>query len=383
MCAIDNYLRFPSRSFGPGAKGGNAVCPDGAMCRLAARLQLPELAENAKCHIVVFCHGFTSSKEWPVFDMLADSLLNEGIGVFRFDFNGHGESDGKFEDMTVPGEIEDTLSAVSFVGKLRHTQDISLLGHSQGGVVAAMTAGILGADKIRSLVLMAPAAVLKDDAARGNTMGALYDPYHLPEYVELPSGHRLGRAYIQTAVSLPIYETAANYGGPAMILHGLEDTLVPYAYGEHFAEVMPDAAIELIPAENHNFTFDTEYSVSVAVKWLSSQLKQNDELMAAARKPARKVRYVPDVKIRVDDHYPEMYTEFPDVSFPRDQKVVIDVIVNRLGIVTKAVVGDGTTVRDEDVLYVCKMAALKIDFSFNPDAPDRMAGKVTYSYITE
>lgn len=74
MCAIDNYLRFPSRSFGPGAKGGNAVCPDGAMCRLAARLQLPELAENAKCHIVVFCHGFTSSKEWPVFDMLADSL---------------------------------------------------------------------------------------------------------------------------------------------------------------------------------------------------------------------------------------------------------------------------------------------------------------------
>ena len=48
MCAIDNYLRFPSRSFGPGAKGGNAVCPDGAMCRLAARLQLPECMEILK-----------------------------------------------------------------------------------------------------------------------------------------------------------------------------------------------------------------------------------------------------------------------------------------------------------------------------------------------
>ncbi len=279
MCGTDNYFRFPSCSFASGSKDCNAGCPDRAKGRLAARLQLPELAENKKCHIVVFCHGFTSSKEWPVFDMLADSLLNEGIGVFRFDFNGHGESDGKFEEMTVPGEIEDALSAVSFVGGFHQTQDISLLGHSQGGVVAAMTAGILGADTIKSLVLMSPAAVLKDDAARGNTMGALYDPHHLPEYVELPSGHRLGRDYIQTAASLPIYETAANYGGPAMILHGLEDTLVPHAYGEHFAEVMPDATIELIPAENHNFTFDTAYAVSIAVKWLSSQLKQNDELL--------------------------------------------------------------------------------------------------------
>ena len=97
--------------------------------------------------------------------MLADSLLNEGIGVFRFDFNGHGESDGKFEEMTVPGEIEDALSAVSFVGGFHQTQDISLLGHSQGGVVAAMTAGILGADTIKSLVLMSPAAVLNTGLA--------------------------------------------------------------------------------------------------------------------------------------------------------------------------------------------------------------------------
>lgn len=109
----------------------------------------------------------------------------------------------------------------------------------------------------------------------------------------------------------------------------------------------------------------------------------DESASATSRKPARKVSYVPDVKIRVDDHYPKRHTEFPDVSFPRDQKVVIDVIVNRSGIVTKAVVGDGTTVQDEDVLYVCKMAALKIDFSFNPDAPDRMAGKITYSYIPE
>ena len=109
----------------------------------------------------------------------------------------------------------------------------------------------------------------------------------------------------------------------------------------------------------------------------------DERASAPARNPDRKVRYVPDVKVRVDDHYPIGDAEFPDVSFPRDQKVVIDVIVNQLGLVTKASVGDGTTVQDEDVQYVCKMAALKILFSFNPDAPSRIAGKITYSYIPE
>lgn len=109
----------------------------------------------------------------------------------------------------------------------------------------------------------------------------------------------------------------------------------------------------------------------------------DERASAPARNPDKKVRYVPDVKVRVDDHYPIGDAEFPDVSFPRDQKVVIDVIVSQLGTVTKASVGNGTTVQDEDVLYVCKMAALKICFSYNPDAPSRIAGKITYSYIPE
>ena len=91
----------------------------------------------------------------------------------------------------------------------------------------------------------------------------------------------------------------------------------------------------------------------------------------------------PDVKVRVEDHYMMLDPEFPDVSFPKDELVVIDIIVNQLGIVVRAIINDGTTVRDEDVLYACKEAALKLLFSYNPDAPDRTAGKVIYSYVEE
>lgn len=133
-------------------------------------------------------------------------------------------------------------------------------------------AGQLNYPQIRSVVLMAPAAVLKDDALRGSTMGASYDPWHAPEYVQLPSGHKLGRNYIQTALSLPIYETAAIYSGPVEIIHGMADRVVPYTYGQRFAEKMPGAIIQLLPAEDHSFTQNTAYAAALAVEWLSLEL---------------------------------------------------------------------------------------------------------------
>lgn len=160
--------------------------------------------------MVVFCHGFGGTKDYPLFELITDSLQKHGIASVRFDFNGHGESEGKFEDMTVPNEIEDAKKVVEYVRDLRYVSKVALVGHSQGGVVAAMTAGELAPD-IAAVALMAPAAVLRDDAIRGSTFGKMYNPLDPPEYVELWGNQRLGRKYIQTAFSLPIYETAAKY----------------------------------------------------------------------------------------------------------------------------------------------------------------------------
>ena len=116
-------------------------------------------------------------------------------------------------------------------------------------------------------LLMAPAAVLRDDALRGNTMGATYDPWHCPETVTLPTGHKLGRAYIQTAMQLPVYETASRYEGPVLVIHGMADRIVPYTYGERFAECMPDCSVTLIPGEDHVFSVQLPYAASLVAAW--------------------------------------------------------------------------------------------------------------------
>ena len=248
------------------------VTIDGDHGKLQAVIQKPDLKPGQQCPMVVFCHGFGGTKEGPLFELITDSLQKHGIASIRFDFNGHGESEGKFEDMTVPNEINDAKKVIEYVRDLRYVSKVALVGHSQGGVVASMTAGELGSD-ISAVVLMAPAAVLRDDAIRGSTFGKQYNPLDPPEYVELWGPQRLGRNYIKTAFSLPIYETAANYHGPALIIHGNGDRIVPYTYGLRFHQQWKGSEYVLQEYFDHGFSQNIYRTTDIVSDFLLRTLK--------------------------------------------------------------------------------------------------------------
>ena len=232
-----------------------------------------------KYPLLVLCHGFGGDKEGKLFDCLVDSLNKKGIAVLRFDFNGHGKSEGKFEDMTVPNEIEDAKCILRYASSLPWVSEIALGGHSQGGVVSAMTSGQLAAKPeqdikpISALVLLAPAAVLRDDALRGNTFGKMYDPKNPPAKIEMWGGKCLGGNYIRTAVCLPIYETAKNYQGPECILHGDADRVVPYTYGQRFHYLNKQSEWHLMTGADHGFGKQEEKSAHIASDFLAKILK--------------------------------------------------------------------------------------------------------------
>ncbi len=246
---------------------------DGGKGKLAAILQKPAMKQGERCPVAILCHGFGGSKEGQMFDLIADSLSAHGIASIRFDFNGHGQSEGDFKDMTVPNEVEDAKKVYEYVRSLGWTGKIALLGHSQGGVVAGMTAGELEAGSIAAVVLMAPAGVLRDDAIRGNTMGKMYNPLDPPEYVELWGGRKLGRNYIRTAFSLPIYETAARYSGPACIIHGTADTVVPYTYGERYHNLWKGSELYILDYYDHGFTQNIYRTCDIASDYLIRLLR--------------------------------------------------------------------------------------------------------------
>lgn len=229
--------------------------------QLAVTIDRPDGEESGrKTPLLVLCHGFGAAKENPLFDVLADSLLSRGIAILRFDFNGHGQSEGRFEDMTVGNEIKDVMCILRYASSLPWVGRMALAGHSQGGVVAAMAGGQLAVrrpkdmKKLAALVLMAPAAVLRDDAIRGNTFGAAYDPANPPERIPLWNGRSLGGPFVREAVRLPIYETALHYHGPECIIHGEADRIVPYTYGQRFHYLNRRSEWLLLPHADHGFS---------------------------------------------------------------------------------------------------------------------------------
>ena len=274
---VDKYLKELTTGKYAGPGKGETVFIDGDHGRLKAIIQKPELQQGEQCPMVIFCHGFTGRKDGSMFELIADTLQAHGIASIRFDFNGHGESEGDFKDMTVPNEIEDAKKVVAYVRDLRYVSSMAIVGHSQGGVVAAMTAGQLseelGRPAFKAVALMAPAAVLRDDAIRGNIMGKQYDPFDPGEYVEMWGGLKLGAQYIRTAFSLPIYETAVKYQGPALIIHGNGDRVVPYTYGERFHQIWPMSELVIQEYFDHMFSQNIYRTTDIVSDYLIKQLK--------------------------------------------------------------------------------------------------------------
>jgi pimeloyl-ACP methyl ester carboxylesterase len=109
---------------------------------------------------VALFHGFTSQRMGFGFLFLSFSRLfaEAGIAGVRFDFMGCGESDGRFEDLTLSSEIEDAGCVLYFLRGRREVDDrrLFLLGMSMGGTIAGFLAGVRPTEA-RGLLLWAAA----------------------------------------------------------------------------------------------------------------------------------------------------------------------------------------------------------------------------------
>ncbi len=241
---------------------------------LVGDLMRPESAD--RCPMVIIFHGLMSDRGNPrrnLFSDIAEAFNARGMAAVKFDFDGHGESGGEFSDMTVFGEILDAAKIIEYVRGLDWVSDIYIVGHSQGAVVGGMTAGYFR-DVVSKLVMLAPAAILKDDANAGTCFGRKYDTCNVPDYVELVDIHRqkrrMGGLYFRTARTLPIYEATKEYKGKFLIIHGSDDTAADIIGAKRYVECMDNAKLEIIESENHGLNkFSHDYVVERVADFLA------------------------------------------------------------------------------------------------------------------
>ena len=230
--------------------------PEGA---LAYKITLPNGFDITKdhCPMVILMHGIFSSKDYGPMPQLAKGLAQASIASIRFDFNGHGKSDGRKQDMTIEKEIADAKAIWDYVQGLPYVSSVGLLGHSQGGVIASMTAGRLATKSTvpAGVVLIAPGSVIKEACQGGKFFNATFDPKNPPEYIRCWGIYKLDREYLVTTQQLDIFGTSAAYDGPVLLLHGDRDGIVPMWCSERYLEAYgANATLKVVEGENHTIT---------------------------------------------------------------------------------------------------------------------------------
>ncbi len=78
---------------------------------------------------LVFLHGFRSDMMGTKAEFLAQECERNGQSYLRFDYSGHGQSGGKFEDGNIGVWLEDTLAVIDQLTEGK----ILLIGSSMGG----------------------------------------------------------------------------------------------------------------------------------------------------------------------------------------------------------------------------------------------------------
>lgn len=245
---------------------------------LAMTITLPDgfNPETDTCPMVILMHGIFASQRITPMPTIARQLAQAGIASIRFNFGGHWSSEGEMVKMTIENEIAEATAMWQYACSLPYVSKIGLLGHSQGGVVASMTAGRIAASGSQKqpygLVLIAPASVLKTACNQGSMLGAKFDPKNPPEYVKCFGMMKVSREYILSTQQIDIYGTAEAYNGPVRIIHGSDDTLVPMWCSEDFKRTYGERAeLIVVENENHRISRKTKQVAALVVDFFKGQ----------------------------------------------------------------------------------------------------------------
>lgn len=233
--------------------GSDTLYIQGAVGRLHTIVDRPDIIGSSPNKAVMILHGFQGSKDSSLHRMLADTLVHRDYIVVRFDYNGQGLSDGEFKNMTVLNEMEDTRCVYRWLRQNYYIEELTLIGHSLGGVITSMFAAEMGKDSIQNVVMLAPAPSVRNMLISGKFWGAEFDSHNPPAEMAVWNNGILGREFITTLRDMPLYELAKPYNGRVCLIHGDDDWLIPYTDSETYHLIWPQSEFHKLNNCEHLF----------------------------------------------------------------------------------------------------------------------------------
>lgn len=243
---------------------------------LCGKLTMPD--ENSK-GAVILCHGITVEKnEGGFYSKLAKLLAENGLMNLRFDFRGHGESSGKSWEMTIKGEIFDLEAAVNLLRE-KGFKKVSLIGTSFGGGIITIYTGEKPST-ISSITLLCPVLDYKRTFLNPETEWA--QEWFAPEAISNAmrtgkldlDGFQLGSNLLKEFRRLNPGEALLKLKVPALIVHGTEDSYVPYSVAEYYGKRYRNGKFLPVNGADHGFEGFEKKVYDEVIKWVLKHVER-------------------------------------------------------------------------------------------------------------
>src|SRR6476659_4069002 len=221
---------------------------------------------DGRAPTVVFLGGFRSDMTGTKAVALHDWARKSGRAFLRFDYLGHGQSSGRFEDGTIGRWLDDSLAAIDGLT----TGKLVLVGSSMGGWLALLVA-LQRRERLAGLVLIAAAPdftermLLKGlsaaDRATLQRDGRLVRP---SQYSPEPSVFTW--KLIEEGRNHLVLDKKLVLPCPVRLLHGQSDPDVPWEYSLKIANHMeaPEVITTFIKGGDHRLSTPADIARLIA-----------------------------------------------------------------------------------------------------------------------
>lgn len=202
-------------------------------------------AENPSDWLFVIGHGVTGNKDRPIVIDAANTLTGAGFDTLAFSFSGNGDSEGRFQDSHVSKEVEDLGSVLDAAGDRK----IAYIGHSMGAAV-----GVLRAAKDSRIQRLVSLAGMVDTKKFALTEFGDQTPNqgHMWEEESCPLSQAFMTDLCDTVGS--VLETAKSVSVPWLLLHGIQDDVVPIGDSESIEALgNPNVSFQKVDGADHSF----------------------------------------------------------------------------------------------------------------------------------
>ena len=204
---------------------------------------------------VVFCGGLKSDMEGTKAIHLEAWAKAQGHAFLRFDYSGHGESGGRFEEGCIGDWHEDTLAAIEALTE----GPLLVVGSSMGGWQALLLARAVP-ERLMGLVTIAAAPDFTEDGYWASFTDAQKAALEAVGHVELPSDYMdpyiITKRMIEDGRKHLVLRENLVLPFPTRFLQGTADTAVSVATAVRLLEHAQgdDIRLTLVKEADHRFS---------------------------------------------------------------------------------------------------------------------------------